>query len=718
VSSTTGGATAGGVTGRRGPAAWGAWYEVAAVVVAWNVAVAQPLLDLLGRNPEFFVARRSTRLDVVLLGVAVTVVAPLLLGGVIALVRRAHSPTARVLFLLALAGLGALFGSRLVTEVGTPPTAVALVLAVLVGVATAVLFVRSAAVRSWFGFLWPVCALFLALFLLVSPVSKLVFPSQVASASGATIGNPVPVVFLVFDEFALASLLDERGEIDAAAFPSFARLAATSTWFRNAISVHNQTSHAVPVVLTGEQPRQGLLPTLADHPRNVFTLLGGAYEVRAIESVTQMCPGATCEVGTRREPFRRRMRSLARDLSIVYRHQVLPEGLTRGLPPIDQGWGGFGDADAPGGTVDSDALDEREREIVEAGATQDRAAASTAFVEQVARPASGARPTLDFLHVLLPHTPWQYLPDGTTYTAGVWGLSGERWADDDWATLVGYQRHLLQAQYADARLGDVLDALESSGRLDESLVVVTADHGVSFEPGLSRRDSEPGNLDGIAPVPFFVKVPRQHDGTIDDRPVETVDAVPTIADVLDVGSGYALDGTSALDDAGRTERRVYDKRFETLEYGLTTAPLLDAVARKWERFPSGGAGPVGYYAVGPDGAVVGRRVADLATGPRGEWRVALDDAGRYDGVDPASGAPLPVAVTGSIEGGSDGARADLWLAIAVNGEVAGLARPFTAVEDGPGFAGIVRPGAFVAGQNVVEVYVVEHDGATVRLVPT
>ncbi|HWT24045.1 MAG TPA: hypothetical protein VN213_11115, partial [Solirubrobacteraceae bacterium] len=43
----------------------------------WALAFAQPLFDLLGRNAQFFVARRSTGGDIVLLALGYALVPPL-----------------------------------------------------------------------------------------------------------------------------------------------------------------------------------------------------------------------------------------------------------------------------------------------------------------------------------------------------------------------------------------------------------------------------------------------------------------------------------------------------------------------------------------------------------------------------------------------------------------------------------------------------------------
>ena len=51
---------------------------------------------------------------------------------------------------------------------------------------------------------------------------------------------------------------------------------------------------AVPAILTGQRPKPGTLPSLADHPDNLFTLLGKRYTIRASEQVTRLCPSRYC----------------------------------------------------------------------------------------------------------------------------------------------------------------------------------------------------------------------------------------------------------------------------------------------------------------------------------------------------------------------------------------------------------------------------------------
>ncbi len=78
------------------------------------------------------------------------------------------------------------------------------------------------------------------------------------------------VVLLVMDEFPGDSLLDRRRRIDPVRYPNFAALAGDATWFRNAFSVYDSTTKAVPLILDGLQRRHlravRLDELLAVHP--------------------------------------------------------------------------------------------------------------------------------------------------------------------------------------------------------------------------------------------------------------------------------------------------------------------------------------------------------------------------------------------------------------------------------------------------------------------
>ena len=156
-------------------------------------------------------------------------------------------------------------------------------------------------------------------------------------------------------------------------------------------------------------------------------------------------------------------------------------------------------------------------------------------------------PSFYFQHALFPHEPWIYLPSGRqSRPAGndpVEGINRVPGFDDPDLSVHNHLRHLLQVGYTDHLVGELLGRLRRTGQLRDALVIVTADHGYSFQVGVpSRRFLSESNVEEIAPVPFFVKAPGQTEGHVDESLVRNVDVVATIADLLD---------TSCLLQAGR-----------------------------------------------------------------------------------------------------------------------------------------------------------------------
>ena len=109
----------------------------------------------------------------------------------------------------------------------------------------------------------------------------------------AAAGRP-PVVMIVFDEFSTISLLNAHNRIDGVRYPAFARLAADSTWFPNATAPVDETGRALRSLFTGRTLWRFAKPTYANHPNNLFTLLGRRYHIESGEEATSFCPRRLC----------------------------------------------------------------------------------------------------------------------------------------------------------------------------------------------------------------------------------------------------------------------------------------------------------------------------------------------------------------------------------------------------------------------------------------
>jgi sulfatase-like protein len=561
------------------------------LLVLSSFAIAQPLFDLLGRNGEFFAARGSTRWDVVLFAFVLVLVPPAVLLAVEALVPRIHP--------FFVGGLLALLVLEAIRGVGGPGWLL-VAIAAAAGTAGAVLYVRLPAARTVVTALAFAPLLFLGLFLLDSDASRLAL-SAADTAQAAGQRPRTSVVLVAFDELPVNSLLDSRGRVDAARFPNFARLERGSTWFADTSTVAEGTTHAVPAILTGRFPRAGELPVYTDHRQNLFTLLGGSVDLHVLDEETHLCPPKLCP--GLEGSFGGRMETLAEDTGVVYLHRLLPDDLAEGIPSIANGWDNF---------------------LRDASAHHDPGRLPPSFLVSL-KP--GPRPALWYLHVMLPHSPWTYLPSGRRYSvraAPGWGPD-EVWTDNQAAVDQYWQRHLLQLAYADRVLGRLLARLRASGLYDRALVVVTADHGVSFRAGEKRRPVSEANLQDIAWVPLFVKLPGQHRGRVVRRPARTIDILPTIAAVAGVKITSPVDGQNALSPA-RAERKVVLIKDHGMRFVFPLAQLETkrraALRRQLALF--GSDEPLStLYAVGPFRSLLGHTTAGLHRA-----RVELDDVDR------------------------------------------------------------------------------------------
>ena len=132
-----------------------------------------------------------------------------------------------------------------------------------------------------------------ATFVLLLGLSCSTDGSKVSHAS-ASAKRPY-VVLLVMDEFPGDSLLDRHRRIDPVRYPNFAALAADATWFRNAFSVYDSTTKAVPLILDGIKPHKGTAADSSDHPHTIYDMFARhGYRVVDSEEATALCPPSIC----------------------------------------------------------------------------------------------------------------------------------------------------------------------------------------------------------------------------------------------------------------------------------------------------------------------------------------------------------------------------------------------------------------------------------------
>jgi sulfatase-like protein len=635
----------------------------------WALAFVQPLFGLLGDSAEFFVARGNTAFDIIVFAFAYAFVPPLIAAALVWAVGRIDRRAGWAVHLTLIA--------LLVAALLLPPlgdalsgSAAAIAVALALGAGAAFLYTRAAGVRSFLTVLSPAPLIFLLLFLVFSPVSDLLVTGEAVGSVPGPTRSSTPIVHIVLDELPMTTVTGADGKIDAALFPNLARFAGDATWYRNATTVADTTSEAVPAQLTGMFPKVGDLPTPTDHPNSLFSLFKRSHELSVVEPVSDVCPKQLCpEPGPSTGS---RLSALAGDLRIVAEHLLLPDDVRAHLPAVDRGWLGFGSDSA--GAIAGVATEGGRGKLIEkviAKIVADDPSADfarvTASIDDDSR-----KPPLIFMHSTLPHGPSKFLPDGTAYPihrSTYPGYSPDHWDPDrQWLADESFQRHVLQMQYTDLLVGRLLNRVRAAGLYDKAVIVVAADHGVSFHAGEPRRRITPNSMADIAVVPFLVKLPGQHTAKIDDRAVRTIDALPTIAKAAGVTIPWKTDGMPA-------DERPVDPAatIEVMNQGQlgTSRPLGDLLAARDARQAyETKLLRNGVYEVGPRPNLIGRDVEETpppGTGPH----ATIDQPGDFAAV--ADDAPvLPAFLSGAVTG----LPADAVLAVAVNGRIEATTRVY------------------------------------------
>jgi hypothetical protein len=651
--------------------------------------VVQPLLETVGGSPGFILFHGVTGREILLLVAVFALAPPLLLWGIGALSALAGPGVRQRVHLATMGLLLALFmiqiGKYLTSLRGLLLTALAILAAgvVLIG------YLRWDALRQLVRFAAIGPLVFVLLFAFASPAAA-VWRSGGAPVPGGgppdIVGPHPPIVVLLFDELPLVSLLDSDGRVDAERFPHFAELAGQSTWYRNATTVAGWTPHALPAMLTGRWPERDVAAHHSEYPENLFTLLDGVYEVEAIETISQLCPPWQC--GQRAEGAHGGWSTAFAETSALLAEIVSPREPERRVTD---------------GFAEPMVTELGPRFLFREARAENRPARFVDFLEWFEPEAVGGtgQPTLHFLHLLLPHSPWVHLPSGTRYDAPHLPIDGPWWPQ------LAHQRHLAQLEYTDRLLGEAVAAMERAGIYDDALVVVTSDHGHSFTPGSAGRRLDPSERAAaeLAWVPLFVKEPGQVRGVVDDRNWQHIDLLPTLADYAGVRVSWQVDGLSARREVRADPQKIYIEYEDVTDRRVLDEGLFAEILAGPHRFPRLPPEPFTPLVGDP---VAGRPVT---AGPPGS---RVDNLAAFADVRPADGT-VPALVYGTVpEGTPAGAR----LAIAVNGRVGAVVPVVLAADGGRRFAGLIADEElFRTGGNELDLYLVTAGGAAWKHLP-
>lgn len=680
--------------------------DILHIMVLWGFAVAQPLYDLLAQYPEFFIARNSTPTDIILFVSLLSVLFPLLFGLLEVLLELINTRFRKILHYLIIGFLSASVAMQTLKKMEYLFDIILLVLPLLAGGIFIVGYIRLKRLRSYVTFLCPAILIFPAFFLFFSPVHQILIPQSIQSIEiekkDVTIQNTPPIIFIIFDEFPLTSLMDENRRIDSIRYPNFAELAKDSYWFREFTVSSPSTNISIPMILTGKYIRDYHMMTAEEYPNSLFTLLADSYDIVAFESTGKMCPEKLLK-NKKQESLGDRTFSLWEDLHIVYLHVILPPNFSNILPPVTQTWKNFGQSSV-------------KRNDVKQKLEKNRMAEFAEFVNSIK---VSPKPTLYFLHTLLPHVPWEYLPSGKSYQKhSIPGLNlkKEMWGNNQWLIVQAYQRHLLQVGATDKMVGKLIQHLKKTGLYDQSLIIITADHGCSFQANGARRGSKENLLKDIMPVPLIIKLPGQDKGVINDDNVESIDILPTISDVLNIKIPWSVDGCSTLSrsPSNRPQKTMivgnYKDGNEVMEftYQLDKDAKYETLDWKLSIFGTGRTKPNGYFRFGAYGNLVGKKIDDSDQTGISNYKMRLDQSFLFDNVDLENPFFAPCFISGDIIVPDSAKRPD-YLAISVNEKIQVVTQTYKIAFRPLHFYGIIPEYALQNGRNNIHVFAVSSE---------
>jgi hypothetical protein len=695
------------------------WVDSLQIFALCGFAFAQPVYDLLGRSAEFFVAQRMGPASILTFVVALSVGLPALLALILAAIGRGAPRLHRVCRLLLVFGLSVLIALPILKRVPGLSGLLVLGASVGAGAMVALAYAMLPPVRSFMTLLSPAGLAFPILFLFFTPVSNLIAPHATAvaekvapSGPAAAIENPAPVIFVIFDEFEASSLLDANQNIDAARFPNIGAFARDALWFPHATAVWTETQRAVPAILTGLRPHDpAALPTVQSHPNNLFTWMkSSGYKLNVVEPLTSLCPKEDCPPrrGEVADDFDGTI--FLSDLAVLYLHVVLPRSAAnRLLPRMDASWRGFalggGQRPATGPNGEKNFRAEF-HDIV----TNDRKPLVENFIKSIGPETK----SLNFLHILLPHDPYLYLPSGTMYPGGnTEGLVDRSWTTDEVLPTLAYHRFLLQVGFVDTMIGELVKHLKEQGIYDSALIVLTADHGKAFRTGLPKRTlvgTVKDNAPELLGVPLFIKLPGKAQHGRNERRAVTTDILPTVADVLGTKLPWKADGVSLLSPTfpsrdvleilpvGEGNTFTFDAK------ELTSYPRLP-----WKIAKFGSGTPLdSVFVADSNAALVGEAVADLRIADEAPGlKVVSDTYGLLQNVQPATGV-VPALFQGTLQSeGKTRTAAPLRLAISLNGIVRATTRTTNWLGSPYYFAVMLPESGFRQGENLVEVFKID-----------
>ena len=372
-----------------------------------------------------------------------------------------------------------------------------------------------------------------------------------------------PIFIIIFDGLG-GEVLFHEDTIDPNLFPHFAALGKDSAVFTNATTNYLTSSNSIRSMMTGEFIRddvaferrpswsraEGILRILADKG---YAVKFHDEMFRCQDAPYSICDDLVVPTGTD-------MYQVTRDFLVWF----LPKPVSRaGRDTVLAFIGKEASFHIPFDTTHQNSQNFWESLLINVSSERSPG-------------------TVYFVHILLPHQPYEFDRTG----ARVRKLDEAQDFDDFPKMATAYQE---QVVYVDTLLGRLIEKLKSEGLYDQSILIITGDHGPrslalrkKFS-GFATASDFPEQIDSLIPnVPLILHGPKIKP-EISQLDYQHVDLLPSIVDFMMLDTTRSFEGVSVFE----AQRPIREKLFYGLpnkrEPGENVVYVYDRVSGLWHK---------------------------------------------------------------------------------------------------------------------------------------